>query len=190
MNWNLIKRFNQSWTTIKFLAKIVIGIMIFSAAPKSTAPAELTVSPMFFATAEDYAAACIYFEAKGEGRKGMQAVASVLNWRLLHKNYPATMKEVIWQNKQFSWTHQLSYDVQYKVITGDLSGFNKVEQKSYEQAKIIARMPQKQLLAVFPRSTMYFHADYVAPSWSKEKTKVAKIGRHIFYKEKSIAKRK
>jgi len=28
----------------------------------------------------------------------------------------------------------------------------------------------------------HFHANYVRPSWSREKTRVAHIGRHVFYK--------
>ena len=31
------------------------------------------------------------------------------------------------------------------------------------------------------KEAMFYHADYVNPGWKKEK--VAKIGRHIFYKE-------
>jgi spore germination cell wall hydrolase CwlJ-like protein len=28
----------------------------------------------------------------------------------------------------------------------------------------------------------YYHAVYVKPDWAKEKRRVAKIGRHIFYR--------
>lgn len=186
MSLSLTERLSRSWTSIKFLAKIIIGTVIFSAAPKLTAPVEIDKTSLYFPTEQDYTKACIFFEAKGEGRKGMQAVAAVLNNRLKHKNFPATMQEVVTQHKQFSWVHLLSYDLQYKVITGDLRGFNKLEQESYKQAEIIAQMPQKQLLKIVPAGTLYFHADYVAPKWSKVKVKTTKIGRHIFYKEKSM----
>jgi len=32
------------------------------------------------------------------------------------------------------------------------------------------------------QGAMYFHATYIRPSWAKEKTAVARIGRHVFYR--------
>ena len=32
------------------------------------------------------------------------------------------------------------------------------------------------------KGAMYYHADYIQPSWAKEKKQVARIGRHIFYR--------
>jgi spore germination cell wall hydrolase CwlJ-like protein len=29
---------------------------------------------------------------------------------------------------------------------------------------------------------LHFHATYIRPEWSKEKTRVARIGRHVFYR--------
>ena len=53
-----------------------------------------------------------------------------------------------------------------------------VYNESFEVAKMV-------LLENFRLSTVkeaiYYHADYVNPQWGKPK--VAKIGRHIFYKE-------
>ena len=55
------------------------------------------------------AAAClslnIYFEARNQSIKGMALVAEVTINRVRHPDWPSRVCEVVWQNKQFSWTH-------------------------------------------------------------------------------------
>ena len=51
------------------------------------------------------ALACnIYFEARDESIEGMMAVVAVTMNRVESAKYPATVAEVVWQNRQFSWT--------------------------------------------------------------------------------------
>ena len=33
-----------------------------------------------------------------------------------------------------------------------------------------------------PTDCLWYHADYVAPSWGRDLTRVEKIGAHIFYR--------
>ena len=33
-----------------------------------------------------------------------------------------------------------------------------------------------------PNDCLWYHADYVAPSWGRNLTRVEKIGAHIFYR--------
>ena len=47
----------------------------------------------------------VYFESQGEPGLGMVAVSQVVLNRVEDKRWPATICEVVWQNKQFSWTH-------------------------------------------------------------------------------------
>ena len=47
----------------------------------------------------------VYFESQGEPGLGMVAVSQVVINRVKDKRWPDTICEVVWQNKQFSWTH-------------------------------------------------------------------------------------
>ncbi len=63
-------------------------------------------------TDDDHIAlACnIYFEARNESYEGMMAVVAVTMNRVDAAMYPATVAEVVWQYKQFSWTHDGKVD--------------------------------------------------------------------------------
>lgn len=119
----------------------------------------------------------IYFEAGSEPFEGKVAVAQVTLNRSESGIFPQDICRVIYQKTvfqdtvvcQFSWYCQQPSTM--KVVGRD----NMAE--SYEVAK-------KVLLEGFrlPSLTeaLYYHADYVNPGWRKER--IAKIGRHIFYK--------
>ena len=32
------------------------------------------------------------------------------------------------------------------------------------------------------QGALYFHATYIRPEWAKEKRRIARIGRHVFYR--------
>ena len=46
-----------------------------------------------------------YFESQGEPDLGMVAVSQVVINRAKDNRWPDTICEVVWQDKQFSWTH-------------------------------------------------------------------------------------
>jgi hypothetical protein len=57
------------------------------------------------------AMACnIYFEARNESYEGMLAVVAVTMNRVASPKYPDTVAEVVWQRRQFSWTHDGKID--------------------------------------------------------------------------------
>lgn len=47
----------------------------------------------------------IYFEARGEAPEGQLAVGLVSMNRVHSKRYPNSICRVVWQKRQFSWTH-------------------------------------------------------------------------------------
>ena len=47
----------------------------------------------------------IYFEARGERQAGQLAVGLVTMNRVNSKRFPNTVCKVVWQKRQFSWTH-------------------------------------------------------------------------------------
>ena len=112
----------------------------------------------------------IYHEARGETFEGMLAVAAVTLNRVRHKRFPDGVCEVVWQPRQFSWTHDGKTDRPHN-------------QKAWERALRIAKATYAMGYIDTVGKAIYFHAEYGrAPYWSRGFEKVRKIGRHIFYK--------
>lgn len=113
----------------------------------------------------------IYHEARGEPIEGQLAVAIVTLNRVKHEDFPNDICGVVYQRTssvcQFSWVCDKSLAIR------DLNKF--------VQAVEIARIAIEGRESIDEISkALYYHADYVNPRWY-HKTKVAKIGRHIFY---------
>ena len=133
-------------------------------------------------------AAAIYFEARSENRDGQIAVAQVILNRQKADAYPDTICGVVWQNTHMTNRCQFSFTCDNKT---DLVR----EEEAWLQAKLIALSmtcekkcnsmentgrPNERLDTKTKRATHY-HADYVAPRWSRKLDRTNKIGRHIFY---------
>jgi N-acetylmuramoyl-L-alanine amidase len=111
----------------------------------------------------------VYFEARGESQAGQIAVANVTMNRVSSKHFPNTVCDVVWEPKQFSWTHDGKSDT-----PGDSAKYKDI----YKLAK---KVYNNQVIDITEGSTFY-HADYVNPSWNQAMDRVTKIGTHIFYK--------
>lgn len=121
----------------------------------------------------------IYFEAKGEPEKGKVAVAFVTMNRIKSGLYPNDVCSVVTQKTgsvcQFSWF------CQKKALTQpDSREYNKIVPIAYDV------YINHQYMRDPTRGALFFHADYVAPSWSKRFKRTEVIGRHIFYKPENI----
>lgn len=120
----------------------------------------------------------IYWEAAGEPFEGKVAVAQVTMNRLHDGRFGSTVCEVVHSRNvvyqkvvcQFTWTCQNFHKVR------------PVNPGAWQESEVIA---QKVMLENFRLpgldKALYFHADYVNPNWNK--TRLTKIGRHIFYAE-------
>lgn len=116
----------------------------------------------------------IYWEAKGEGHAGMEAIANVVMNRLSHKGFPNTICEVVKQGHerracQFSWWCDGRSD-------------DAEDEKAYAMAKEIARKALNRQLTDRTGGALYFHHRRVTPKWSAEYIKTVELGEHIFYK--------
>lgn len=121
----------------------------------------------------------IYWEAASEPAEGKLAVAQVVLNRTQSGQFPQDPCQVIYQKNvvytkvvcQFSWFCEDTYKI--RPINQQLWD------ESYRAAQMVLlegfRLPAL-------REALYYHADYVNPRWNK--VKVAKIGRHVFYKDK------
>ena len=110
----------------------------------------------------------IYHESRGESNLGQIAVAHVERNRVESPKYPNTVCEVVWQPKQFSWTHDGRSD-------------EPKDRKAFVKAvwlHLIANMKND-----ITDGALYFYAHKkVTPSWASEKEVVALIGNHTFLK--------
>lgn len=122
----------------------------------------------------------VYYEAGSESTEGKLAVAQIVVNRTNHPNFPGDPCRVVYQKTrlsdrivcQFSWSCNKSVRTQ------------RVNQErwdeSYDAAKRVLlegfRLPKLQ-------GALYFHAIHVNPGWGLPRA--AKIGNHIFYRERS-----
>ena len=119
----------------------------------------------------------IYWEARSEPSLGQFAVAAVTLNRVAHASYPDSVCAVVRQGGeekrhrcQFSWWCDGKDDTPKN---GD----------AWSAARSVAYT----VLFFDPpdptRGSLWYHADYVKPSWAKALSRVTKIGRHIYYRE-------
>lgn len=116
----------------------------------------------------------VYFEARSEPIIAQFAVAQVTINRVQSELYPDTVCDVVWQARQFSWTHDGKSDKPKEV-------------EAWHTAQWVAKLALRdngKFLYVVPTSAVHYHADYVKPYWIRECVRVSQIGSHIFYKKK------
>ena len=116
----------------------------------------------------------IYWEARGEGAKSMEAVANVVMNRLGHEGFPNTICEVVMQGREqgackFSWWCDGRSDAAK-------------EDESYVIAKEISRKALNRQLTDHTSGALYFHQREVSPNWSRQYIRRAEIGEFVFYK--------
>ena len=110
----------------------------------------------------------IYFEARGESRRGQLAVAAVTLNRKRSPHYPDSICAVVWQSRQFSWTHQPVWH-------------RPRNDRAWRFAMKLANEVYHNKVKLPVVSATHFHASYVAPEWSTQMKRVARIGKHLFY---------
>ena len=116
----------------------------------------------------------VYWEARAEGRKAMEAVAWVALNRRKNPNFPNTICEVVREGGE-NPPCQFSYWCDGEPDTPQ-------NQDVWTLAKEIAA----QMLENPPRDptggALFFHSVELAPPWTKKRKRTVEIGRHIFYR--------
>lgn len=119
----------------------------------------------------------IYHEAGGEPFEGKVAVAQVTINRAESGLFPSDICKVVYQKNivyervlcQFSWYCEqasLKKPMNGPVYTESMEVAKKVLLEGFRLSSV--------------KDALYFHGDYINPGWKRER--VAKVGRHIFYK--------
>ena len=116
-------------------------------------------------------AQAVYHEARGESLEGQLAVARVIMNRAASGKYPATWCGAVKQPWQFSFVNPKTGHIPY------------IDQasNSWRKAVAITRLAVSNAVPTLSTDVLWYHADYVAPSWGRRLTRVEKIGAHIFY---------
>ncbi len=117
-------------------------------------------------------ATAVYFEARGESLEGQLAVADVVMNRAASGKYPSTWCEVVKQPWQFSFVSPR---------TGQFPAID-YSSAAWAKAQGVTRLAVANVVRTVPNDVLWYHADYVAPSWGKRLSYVDKIGAHIFYR--------
>jgi spore germination cell wall hydrolase CwlJ-like protein len=115
----------------------------------------------------------LYYEARGEGIKGQEAVAEVILQRAKSGRHPDTVCGVVHEPHQFSYL----YDGSLK---------RKRDEKAWKAANDLAeRIIRGEIVTNYTRSAMFYHATYVRPRWASAMTRSAQVGNHVFYQQRS-----
>ena len=115
-------------------------------------------------------AVAVYHEARGESLEGQLAVARVIMNRAASGRYPTSWCGVVKQPWQFSFVRGGRFP---SVDEGSMA---------WRRALGITRLAINNAVSSVPTDCLWYHADYVSPSWGRRLTPVSQIGAHIFYR--------
>ena len=116
----------------------------------------------------------LYFEARGEETRGQFAVAEVILNRVDSGRFPGTVCAVVKQGTGRKWQCQFTY-------TCDGLPETVYDRRSWALMGKIARLALDGAPRGLTRGALFYHADYVSPSWSRVFFRTATIGAHHFY---------
>ena len=115
-----------------------------------------------------------YFEARGEGTAGMEAVAQVIVNRARHPSFPKSICGVIYQGAAKGRGCQFSFACDGSMRKG-------VSGPMWDRAReVAARTLEGEVRSPVGTAT-FFHATRISPNW-RGLVRVATIGRHVFYR--------
>ena len=115
-------------------------------------------------------ATAVYFEARGESLEGQLAVAHVVMNRAASGRYPPDWCSVVKQPAQFSFVRHGEFP------QADTNS------EAWKKAEAIAELAAANIVPSVGSDVLWYHADYVAPSWRHGLQEVEQIGAHIFYR--------
>lgn len=115
-------------------------------------------------------ATAVYFEARGESLEGQLAVARVVMNRAASGRYPPDWCGVVKQHAQFSFMRH-----------GQFPWIN-TSSAAWARAEGVARLAIANVVPSVGSDVLWYHANYVAPSWDQRLNRAETIGAHIFYR--------
>jgi Cell Wall Hydrolase len=117
----------------------------------------------------------IAYEAGYEPLAGQQSVAEVVINRLRDPTYPKSVCGVVFAGSERKTGCQFSF-------TCDGSMGRRLSVAVMNAARIVAESALDGRNPLHVAGATHYHADYVSPYWAPSLSRVATIGRHIFYR--------
>lgn len=123
----------------------------------------------------------LYHEGRGEGLIGQAYIVKTVLNRVRDTKHPHSVCGVIYQSKQFSWTHQIPKNK------------HKVPNKTTSEKELLKQLEALSTVVIlldrvgidFTQGSQFYHSVNVKPRWDYTKLeKTQRIGNHIFYKRK------
>lgn len=117
-------------------------------------------------------AVAVFFEARGEPLDGQYAVAEVIMNRVEDSRYPDTVCGVVFQDRQFSFTHDGKPD--------------KLPRKATRASKRAKRVASQVLEGYrIGITSTHYHTVSVDPFWNAHYELDGLVGNHLFYTNKT-----
>lgn len=117
----------------------------------------------------------VYYEARGEGRAGMQAVAQVVLNRARHGAFPSSVCGVVYQGANRSTGCQFSFTCNGAMRRG-------VNQAAWRRAHEVASAALSGHVYAAVGNATHFHTTSVSPRWRHSLVQVGQVGSHLFYR--------
>jgi spore germination cell wall hydrolase CwlJ-like protein len=117
--------------------------------------------------------AAIFFEARDQPLEGQFAIGDVVMNRVESDRWPDNVCDVVYQRKQFSFTHDGMSDNPLKYMKNDL------EKSAYKTAVEVAIEVDKGHRIGL--TSTHYHRVGIKPYWTKHYLKDGTIGEHTFY---------
>ena len=117
----------------------------------------------------------VYYEARGEGRDGMRAVAQVVLNRARHAAFPKTVCGVVFQGAGRRTGCQFSF-------TCDGSMRATVNRSAWARARDVASKALSGQVFAGVGNATHFHTTAVSPTWRGSLIQVSQVGSHLFYR--------
>ena len=156
-------------------AATVLAVTMVSASLGASANPEVAQGGFEAKEELECLALTIYFEARGEPDEGKLAVGHVVMNRASHPKFPGEVCKVVRQGGakrfrcQFTWWCDGRSD-------------RPRDWSAWQQSQALALKIFQQAAPDPTEGALWYHADYVRPSWQDKLNPGPKIGRHIFYK--------
>lgn len=119
-------------------------------------------------------AVAVFFEARDQPLAGQYAVAEVVMNRVMDDRWPDKICDVVFQPRQFSFTHDGKSDRMEAYTTN-----NPIEWKAMKQARTVAEQVFNE--GHVEMTSTHYHSLSVRPSWARHYKQDGRIGDHVFY---------
>jgi len=150
---------------------------LMSADAVQASPSAVELAMVKFAGEQRCLAEVMYYEARGEGVEGEEAIAEVVFHRMHRRGYPGSICGVVYQGMADAPACQFSF-----VCNGEMR--RPKVYADWARAKLLAAkiLSGYTVLGNITGGATSFHAVDVEPGWAGSLERTVQIGNHIFYK--------